>query len=91
MKISPLFTVLCALGLGACMVPSATTGQGQLPTVTANLPPVPADLGRPSVLDDEDTPATTQPVAAPTKQDPVIGRDDVTIGFKGTKYKGFYL
>ena len=73
MKLSPLLFVCGALLVAACAVPSATTRQGEkLPTVTANLPPVPADLGRPSVLDDEDTPAAVKPVAAPTKPDRIV-------------------
>ena len=75
MKFSPLLTAYLAFTFGACAVPSATTTNGQgekLPTVTANLPPISADLGRPSILEDAEQTATTQPVAIPPKPDRIV-------------------
>ena len=72
MKFVPLFTTLLALTLGACAVPSVqTTTQEDLPTVTANLPSLSADLGRPSVLEDENETSAPQP-ASPTKPDRTV-------------------
>lgn len=73
MKFSPLLLVYSVLFFAACAVPSATTTQGEkLPIVTANLPPIPADLSRPSVLEDEEETTTAKPVAAPTKPDRTV-------------------
>ena len=71
MKLAPWLTAFgLALLLSACAAPSGQTrAQGEkLPTVTAKLPPPPADLGRPSVL--EDTSPTAGPFAQTTPARP---------------------
>ena len=71
MKFFPLLFVCGTLLFAACAAPSATTTQGEkLPTVTAHLPPQPDDLGRPSVLEDEEE--STKSVAAPTQPDRTV-------------------
>ncbi len=72
MKFSPLLTASFALLLGACAVPSATHTQGdKLPTVTANLPSRTADLGSPSVLEDEEETSAAK-LTTPTKPDRIV-------------------
>ncbi len=55
MKNFPLLAACFALLVSACAVPTKNGAPGELPTVTANLPAHSADLGRPSVLDEDET------------------------------------
>ena len=73
MKWFPWLTIFFVLLLNACIRPSIQTGtQESLPTVSAKLSSLSADLGRPSILEDEENFTSSPAIATPVKPDRIV-------------------